>query len=638
MNPLEFHESSPPRSQSIWSWGWGKMPVKGMTEASTITSTPSSTENFITQPDDGRNLSIETTNPIQTNEMNFHDDEHPIQLSLCGYKQYITSSDFYSKLITFEQLCQNPNVLNSHELVLRMNRKFYPSNVVGPIFASLILFQRPLPSSTLDQILLEHKEKRSSWRNWWNRSSVDEHSSTSKPPIVTLTSPRTSEPTKLMLSNEMAPSPNTSIFSTSPTPLAPMTMNEKWLTSSPSTYSESTNSNPLPDSKQLSRDNLLPSSSPPDMFLLPQGSQSAAELSPTTKSSLGYTSTSFSPTFSLAAPLPTSKYYHKSLRLTSDELKSLGLKKGCNLVTYTVHTPFQGIARCRSRIFLWDSDERVVISDIDGTITKSDALGHFFTMLGRDWTHSGVASLYTSIRNNGYQLLYLTSRAIGQAQFTRNYLNKVEQGQYQLPDGPVFLSPDRLLAAFTREVIQRRPEEFKIACLRDIRSLFHTEINPFHAGFGNRSTDAFSYRAVGVPANRIFHINANGEVRRELLEGYRATYFQLNDLVDQIFPPLNIVLDQEFNDWKFWKTEIPPLDIQEEEDEDEEEEEEEDEEEEEEGDEYDDENSLSNDGIEEKKSSMDSPSQSKNDVKAAHKLSNDTELDRVSEFIAYPYL
>jgi len=37
-----------------------------------------------------------------------------------------------------------------------------------------------------------------------------------------------------------------------------------------------------------------------------------------------------------------------------------------------------------------------------------------FTMIGKDWTHSGVAKLYTDITKNGYQILYLTSRAIGQ--------------------------------------------------------------------------------------------------------------------------------------------------------------------------------------------------------------------------------
>lgn len=71
-------------------------------------------------------------------------------------------------------------------------------------------------------------------------------------------------------------------------------------------------------------------------------------------------------------------------------------------------------------------------------------------MVGKDWTHSGVANLYTKIVKNGYKVLYLTSRAIGQADTTREYLKKVEQGQYQLPEGPVIMSPDRLMQALHR--------------------------------------------------------------------------------------------------------------------------------------------------------------------------------------------
>ena len=47
---------------------------------------------------------------------------------------------------------------------------------------------------------------------------------------------------------------------------------------------------------------------------------------------------------------------------------------------------------------------QVVISDIDGTITKSDVLGHIFPAIGKDWAHSGVAQLFSKISRNGYQL------------------------------------------------------------------------------------------------------------------------------------------------------------------------------------------------------------------------------------------
>ncbi|KAG0149450.1 hypothetical protein CROQUDRAFT_39727 [Cronartium quercuum f. sp. fusiforme G11] len=256
---------------------------------------------------------------------------------------------------------------------------------------------------------------------------------------------------------------------------------------------------------------------------------------------------------------PPRKHYAKTLRLTSDQLKQLDLKKGMNTVSFSVRSSYSGFAVCTSRIFLWDSDFKICISDIDGTITKSDALGHVFTMIGRDWTHAGVAKLYTDIARNGYKLMYLTSRAIGQADTTREYLKGINQMGYTLPDGPVIMSPDRLMTSLHREVIMRKPEVFKMACLRDIQRLFGPNRKPFYAGFGNRITDALSYRTVEIPSSRIFTIDPNGEVKMELLEltGYKSSYIHMTDLVDQMFPPINRSSSMpEYTDFNFWRVDL----------------------------------------------------------------------------------
>lgn len=41
-----------------------------------------------------------------------------------------------------------------------------------------------------------------------------------------------------------------------------------------------------------------------------------------------------------------------------------------NVISFSVRSSYSGFAICTSRIFLWESDYQVVISDIDGTITK----------------------------------------------------------------------------------------------------------------------------------------------------------------------------------------------------------------------------------------------------------------------------
>ncbi|KAJ7368702.1 Lipin/Ned1/Smp2-domain-containing protein [Mycena albidolilacea] len=254
------------------------------------------------------------------------------------------------------------------------------------------------------------------------------------------------------------------------------------------------------------------------------------------------------------SPERTGKKFAKTLRLTSDQLKSLNLKPGPNSITFSLST--SGTIACTARIFVWDSTDLVLVSDIDGTITKSDALGHVFAMVGRDWTHLGVAKLYTDITRNGYKIMYLTSRAIGQADATRDYLKGIKQNDYQLPEGPVIMSPDRLMASLHREVIMRKPEVFKMACLRDIQRLFgEASRNPFYAGFGNRITDALSYRSVNVPSSRIFTIDSSGEVKLELLElaGYKSSYIHMTDLVDQMFPPIHRKWTPEYTDLNYWK-------------------------------------------------------------------------------------
>ncbi|RKP19129.1 LNS2-domain-containing protein, partial [Rozella allomycis CSF55] len=284
---------------------------------------------------------------------------------------------------------------------------------------------------------------------------------------------------------------------------------------------------------------------------------------------------SLSPTMPKESSSKEKKNYAKSLRLTSEQIKSLPLNVGMNEISFSVAS---SKATCKARLFKWRKDTKVIISDIDGTITKykllfninrSDVMGHLLTMVGRDWTQPGVAKLYSAIKKNGYEFLYLTSRAIGQvtnnsffkkADYTREYLKSVEQESFQLPEGPVIMSPDRLIAAFHREVIMRRPEEFKIACLKDIKSLFIGE-NPFCAGFGNRITDVLSYRSVEVPCSKVFTVNSQGEIKLELFSDFRSTYTKLTELADQLFPPLNTkeIIDNNFNDAVFWRNPLPLL-------------------------------------------------------------------------------
>jgi phosphatidate phosphatase LPIN len=305
-------------------------------------------------------------------------------------------------------------------------------------------------------------------------------------------------------------------------------------------------------------------------------------------SAVGMTSHPSSPAPATAAGDPN-RNYAKTLRLTSEQLKGMNLKSGGNPMSFSVNR-----ATCSATLWYWKHDVPIVISDIDGTITKSDVLGHVLTSIGRDWTHQGVAKLYTEISANGYNFLYLTSRSVGQADTTRGYIDGVVQDGYKLPKGPIILSPDRTIAALRREVYLRKPEIFKMACLRDIMALFagHGGTNdthasaaqglaqlppgttpahrkggsPFYAGFGNRLTDALSYRSVNIPSTRIFTINSNSEVSLDLLSlnKYKTGYASMREIVDHYFPPIGLRLlveggAEDFTDFNYWRTK--PLDI-----------------------------------------------------------------------------
>lgn len=179
-------------------------------------------------------------------------------------------------------------------------------------------------------------------------------------------------------------------------------------------------------------------------------------------------------------------------------------------------------------------------------------------ILGKDWSHSGVARLYNSVIKNGYKIVYLSSRAIGQAGTTRNYLTNLRQDGVMLPPGPVLMSPFRLLTAFKKEVIDRRPEVFKIACLQDIKSICPPSASPFYAGFGNRVTDLISYESVGIPPARIFIINPAGQIRTTN-KTFTQSYSSLNDIVEMVFPP-NLPVDPSYDAFTFWKLPLPPID------------------------------------------------------------------------------
>ncbi|KAL3228810.1 hypothetical protein MRX96_023712 [Rhipicephalus microplus] len=453
-----------------------------------------------------------------------------LAMSLCGglmdCEKSMMEEKFAHFLVTYDTFCENPDVINNPDLVIRMGGKYYNWSAIAPHLLSLAMFQRPLPEKTLDRLADIHmpKKKKKSTYSWWSWGRT----AGAKPDGV-------NKPGSQHSDENLGVSDGSEGLDVIPPPTVPL---EK-----------------IEVSPECKEEQYASTSSEAETSDAHGGASSEHRKAPREK-----------------RPFFCDKF-KKSLRLSSDEIASLNLKSGRNEAVFSVTTAYQGTTRCMCHIYLWRHDDKIVISDIDGTITKSDVLGHIMPILGRDWAQSGVAKLFTKIHANGYQFLYLSARAIGQAHLTREYLRSVRQGDLWLPDGPLLLSPTSLINAFHKEVIEKKPEEFKISCLRDIQTLFNVTGNPFYAGFGNKINDTLAYRAVGIPVSRIFTINPKGELKLELMQNFLSSYHCLSDVVDHVFPPLHSTLEmgrcgaqsfsacEEFSSFTYWRDPIAPVEI-----------------------------------------------------------------------------
>jgi phosphatidate phosphatase LPIN len=379
-----------------------------------------------------------------------------VALSLCGMEKGLpTEEEFTRHSINYSDICLNPSLFSSPNLVVRLNNKYYTWMQACPIVMTLLAYQKPLPNDACEKLInlesdkLKIKElnddkdanqtqavERRGWFSGWRRSGGS------------VTEPTKKTPNKLPI-HETIDGVHTEM---------------------------ATQTSPLSSPQKVSDHGVgMTSLSSEDSFL--------------------YQKTGDDSNF-------ISEKFRKTLRLSSQQIECLNLKSGMNEVEFSVTTAYQGTSRCKCYLFKWKYNDKVVISDIDGTITKSDVLGHILPMVGKDWAQIGVAQLFSKIEENGYKMLYLSARAIGQSRATREYLRSIRQGDVQLPgklkissnysviqffisDGPLLLNPTSLISAFHREVIERKPEQFKIECLSDIRSLFQNK-NPFYAGYGNR--------------------------------------------------------------------------------------------------------------------------------------------------------
>lgn len=105
-------------------------------------------------------------------------------------------------------------------------------------------------------------------------------------------------------------------------------------------------------------------------------------------------------------------WFIKSTEISPSELEKISkfIVIGKNTIEFSVKGKDSCIKSC---VYCWSSNDKIIISDVDGTVTKTDARGHVFTRVGFDYAHDGIASLFTNINNNGYKIMYLSARNVG---------------------------------------------------------------------------------------------------------------------------------------------------------------------------------------------------------------------------------
>eukprot|EP00792_Barthelona_sp_PAP020_P006237 TRINITY_DN293_c0_g1_i1.p1 TRINITY_DN293_c0_g1~~TRINITY_DN293_c0_g1_i1.p1 ORF type:complete len:371 (-),score=99.11 TRINITY_DN293_c0_g1_i1:10-1122(-) len=203
---------------------------------------------------------------------------------------------------------------------------------------------------------------------------------------------------------------------------------------------------------------------------------------------------------------------------TPDEMDRMDLQRGRNLVSLEINNEGVVSQICTS-LFLLDVQDRIVISDIDGTITRSDIAGQVLPRIGKNYSHAGVSVFLQNLSELGYLVIYLSSRPIGDVEHVKSYLFgasdsglKVHNDPINAPMGPVLLQPCSLGRSFIREM-QGQASDFKTAILRTIMFLFPHSINPIIGGIGNRHTDEKAYLRIGIDPKNIMIIDKNNRVK-----------------------------------------------------------------------------------------------------------------------------
>jgi hypothetical protein len=172
-----------------------------------------------------------------------------------------------------------------------------------------------------------------------------------------------------------------------------------------------------------------------------------------------------------------------------------------------VEVCFAGSARLRpaagcGRVFLWDCDRPILVTDIDNTISDRLLFLVPVTPIAKNATLPDAAAVLTELAQH-YHIVYLTCRPAWLHGKTRAWL-----AAHGFPEGPLFCRDFRL---------GQSQEGYKRQFLTDFKARFPN----LAIGVGNTSSDAGAYQSAGMQTLIIEPKGGNGTEAFRVVRGWR---------------------------------------------------------------------------------------------------------------------
>lgn len=233
----------------------------------------------------------------------------------------------------------------------------------------------------------------------------------------------------------------------------------------------------------------------------------------------------------------------------ANALNKLPLRDGKNSIDFRLEDN-ESTVIASTFLFLWARHDKIVIVDIDGTITRTDAGGvvassELGLRMGLGHCHEGVTEAMAAIESAGYRLLFLTARPITRADATRRYLSFIgSESGVPMPGGALITSA--LGTLNTMAAVWKDIKAYKVKQLREVQELFRdaaTGEQPrcFAGGFGNHGYDAEAYIDSDTPRQRVLIIDEDSVIT---IFGTGATfpgYKGLLSYIPDLFPPVAVL-------------------------------------------------------------------------------------------------